>query len=198
MNTFKTLILLSGLICFSADAQTEEPLPSADSSVAPVIGDDAPPPPPAMDMYEETIEAVDYAPAMAEEAPLEYTPLNRFKHNARIKAQTATDRNAYYSDGIMAMLSFISANVTVPYRYETGGDPQIVLIRVVVGKDSMLYNPEFLTTQRTQFSVNAQEVIEQLPSKFIPATKNGKPVDSYLIIPIRFENTLNIQTYYTR
>lgn len=195
MNTIKTLLLLSGLICFSANAQTEEPQPAADSAVETETGFEVLPPLSAPEMYEEAIET---PYAMVEEAPMEYSPLNRFKHNGKIKAQTATDRRAYYSDGIMAMLSFISANLSIPYRYERGGDPQIVLIRVIVGKDSALYNPEFLTTQRSQFSVNAQEVIEQLPARFIPATKNGKAVDSYLIIPIRFENTLNIQSYPSR
>jgi|GEM_PF-4703889 len=198
MNTIKTLFLLSGLICFSANAQTEEPQPAADSAVETETGIEALPPPPAVEMIDEAIEAADYPYATVEAAPMEYSPLNRFKHNGKIKAQTATDKKAYYSEGIMAMLSFISANLSIPYRYERGGDPQIVLIRVIVGKDSMLYNPEFLTTQRSQFSVNAQEVIEQLPAGFIPATKNGKAVDSYLIIPIRFESTLNIQSYPSR
>ena len=195
MNTIKTIFLLSGLICFSANAQTEEPQPAADSAVETETGWEVLPPLSSPEMYEEAIET---PYAIAEEAPMEYSPLNRFKHNGKIKAQTATDKRAYYSEGIVAMLSFISANLSIPYRYERGGDPQIVLIRVIVGKDSALYNPEFLTTQRSQFSVNAQEVIEQLPASFIPATKNGKAVDSYLIIPIRFENTLNLQSYHSR
>jgi hypothetical protein len=198
MSTIKTFFLLAGLICFSANAQTEEPQPAIDSAVETEPGIEAPPPPPVMEMLEETVEAEEYPYGSVEEAPMEYSPLNRFKHNGKIKAQTATDKRAYYSEGIVAMLSFISTNLSIPYRYERGGDPQIVLIRVIVGKDSALYNPEFLTTQRSQFSVNAQEVIEQLPARFIPATKNGKAVDSYLIIPIRFENTLNLQSYHSR
>ena len=71
------------------------------------------------------------------------------------------------------------------------GDAQFVLFQVTVGKDSSLYNAETLSTRGSTYTNIAKECLENLPFKFIPATKNGKPVDSILIIPFRFEGNLD-------
>lgn len=170
-----------------------------------------PPPPPSpieMDttvLMTDTVKADPYdtrepAPAVwydAVEAPAyEFTPVNRFKHNSKLKVSTKPDQPARYSEGLGVMLRFIAGNVNLPYSYLMVGSSEIVLVRVIVGKDSLLYNPEILYSPGSVYSVNAQDVIEKLPGGFIPATKNGIPVDSYMIIPVRFETGL--RNYYNQ
>ncbi len=167
-----------------------------------------PPPPPApveadtirLQSDSVTIEYYGVEPAPLEmpsdmydvtEAPAyEYVMVNKFKHNSKLKPVVKPDQPAAYSEGLGVMLRFIAGNINHPYSYFSSGTSEIVLVRVIVGKDSLLYNPEILNSPGTVYSVNAQEVIEKLPSKFVPATKNGMPVDSYLIIPVRFETGL--------
>lgn len=70
-----------------------------------------------------------------------------------------------------------------------GEDAKYVILQITVGKDSMLYNPQVIYTEGNTYSNYAKQAVESLNLRFVPAKKNGKPVDSIIIIPIRFENT---------
>jgi hypothetical protein len=118
-----------------------------------------------------------------------YQPVNRFKNNSKIKPEEKPDKKAVYSGGTGQLLDQISSQLLVPYHYTVAD--RYVIIRFVVGKDSMLYNPEILYTPGADYSINASNAIESLQDKFLPATKNGKPVDSILIIPVRFGRKSN-------
>ncbi len=165
-----------------------------DSIVAePVIEsvDEAPPPPMMMD--EKTVIGA-WDEAVAVEAPAIYEPLNQIKYNYKIKPVPNPDKKAYYSVGIHAMLENIYFNLRMPYYGASNmklGEAQFVLLQVTIGKDSALYNVETLSTPGSTYTNNAKECLENLPFKFVPATKNGKPVDSIIIIPFRFEGNLD-------
>lgn len=190
INTFKiglSIFLTAGLWSSSLQAQVE-PVPQIE---------------PAYDSTSiELAPAMEEAPAIQEdyygdeigvvEAYTEpnYYKLNAFKHNSKLKPIENPDQKARYSGGIMELLDNLSKNLTIPYNY-SNISVNFVLVKVVVGADSSLYNPEILSTPGSSYSINAQEAIEKLPGKFIPAMKNGKPVESILIIPIRFETRLN-------
>jgi len=123
-----------------------------------------------------------------------YLPFNPIKYNYKLKPVPNPDKKAYYSQGIHAMLENIYFNLRMPYYGASNmklGDAQFVLLQVTIGKDSSLYNVETLSTPGSSYTNNAKECLENLPSKFVPATKNGKPVDSILIIPFRFEANLD-------
>ncbi len=115
----------------------------------------------------------------------DYTPINKFKYNKKIKTEDKPDKKAVYSLGLSTLLQQISDNLNVPFTYGSGD--QYVILQFVVGKDSSLYNPEVLYSPGSEFSINASSVIEKLDSQFLPATKNGKPVDTIITIPVRFE-----------
>jgi hypothetical protein len=120
--------------------------------------------------------------------------VNPIKTNYKIKPISNPDKKAVYSQGIHTMLENIYFNLRMPYYGASNmklGEAQFVLIQVIVGKDSTLYNAEILSTPGSAFTNNAKECLENLPAKFTPATKNGKPVDSILIIPFRFEGNLD-------
>lgn len=135
---------------------------------------------------------------VAIEAPAVYEPLNQIKTNYKIKPVINPDKKAYYSEGIRALLDNIYLNLRMPYYGASNvklGEAQFVLLQVTIGKDSSLYNVESLSTPGSTYTKNAIECLENLPFKFIPATKNGKPVDSILMIPFRFEGNLDYSPF---
>ena len=163
------------------DSTSAEPIiESVDEMPAPMMIDG--------DNNWENAVAVEAEPEMA------YEPLNQIKTNYKIKPVTNPDKKAYYSEGIRALLDNIYLNLRMPYYGASNmklGEAQFVLLQVTVGKDSSLYNLEILSTPGSSYTNNAKECLENLPFKFVPATKNGKPVDSILIIPFRFEGNLD-------
>ncbi len=181
MKQLKYIALLPFLFALQANAQV------TDSAVAPIEMDvegpyetyDMPPPPIADEM-------------VATEAPDDYyysvnitNKNNEFKTKTIAKLEANPDKPASYTGGIGALMTEIQGNLVVPYSYSS--NPQFVILQVTVGKDSMLYNPKILQTEGTNYTKNAKDAIQQLSLSFSPAMKNGKPVDSILLIPIRFE-----------
>lgn len=159
-----------------------------DSFAAPVIMDAVEEMPPPQIATDGDWSVATEAPAIA------YEPINRIKTNYKLKPISNPDVHAQYSLGVRAMFTHIYSNLSLPYyssSYNDLGAAQFVLVQVTVGKDSLLYNLSILNTPGSSYTRNAQEVLESLPEKFTPALKNGKPVDSILIIPIRFESKLN-------
>jgi len=115
----------------------------------------------------------------------EFNIYNKFKYNSKIKMEEKPDKKASYSLGSGELLKQFAMHLTVPYNYKN--ENKYVILKFVVGKDSLLYNPEILYSPGTEYSINATAVIEKLQERFLPATKNGKPVDTVIIIPIRFD-----------
>jgi len=186
---FISLIALFAALPF-AQAQATDTI-----SAEPIIEsvDEMPPPPMMIDGDGAWENAV------AVETPAEaYEPFNQIKTNYKIKLVSNPDKKAYYSEGIIALLDNIYLNLRMPYYGASNmklGEAQFVLLQVTIGKDSSLYNVESLSTPGSAFTKNAIECLENLPFKFTPATKNGKPVDSILIIPFRFEGNLDYSPF---
>lgn len=186
----KHLLSLSAIfLVISAHAQTE-----TDSMTRENDGTDMSEPPPAIieePYYDDIGTTVEAIPAYAE-----YSTINKFKYSKKTKIEEKPDKKASYSMGTRAMLQEISDGVNVPYGY--GSENTYVIIQFVVGKDSVLYNPEVLYTKGPQYSINATDIIEKLQYQFSPATKNGKPVDSVITIPVHFvrrDNTTDYNNY---
>ena len=138
-------------------------------------------PPPVMeDVFEDyDLPAIEAVPV---EPYVDYIPVNKFKYNKKIKVEEKPDKQAVYSAGTSAFLE----EIRYPSLPGYGAENCYVIIQFVVGKDSLLYNPEILYSKGAQYSVNATDVIERLMSKFTPAMKNGKPVDSIITVPVHF------------
>ncbi len=139
-------------------------------------------------LLEKTVETPFMDEMVATEAPyeyVEYNPVNKFKYNKKIKTEEKPDKKAVYGQGLGELLKQISNSLSVPYGY--GSENKYVILQFVVGRDSLLYNPEILYSPGTEYSINATAAIEKLQQQFLPATKNGKPVDTIITIPVRFE-----------
>jgi hypothetical protein len=117
------------------------------------------------------------------EEPLAF--FNEFNTKTFAKLELNPDKPARYLNGFGEMNTELQENLSLPYNYSTRA--KYVIIQVTVGKDSMLYNPKVIHTEGTEYTRNAKDAIQSLSGRFVPAIKAGKPVDSTLLIPIRFE-----------
>lgn len=182
MKLLKNIALLPFLFVLQANAQntdTAAVAPIEMDAVGPYEIYDAPPP-----AIEEMVTT--------QAAPDDYyyginitNKNNEFKTKTFAKLEANPDKPASYRGGIGVLMTELQGNLVVPYSYSV--NPQFVILQVTVGKDSILYNPKILQTEGTNYSKNAKDAVQQLNLSFSPAMKNGKPVDSILLIPIRFE-----------
>jgi hypothetical protein len=190
MKSILSLVIIGLATCSTAFSQVPPPPPPIDTASIDYMYFDSAAPVESIEMpYDYNYDVA--VPTINE---FEMQFFNIFKNNSKIKTEPKPDKKALYSTGTGQMLMEISRQLTVPYSYND--DSKYVIIQFVVGKDSMLYNPQVLYTPGAEYSINATKVIESLQQKFIPATKNGKPVDSVIIVPIRF--TKQVAAYYEK
>lgn len=131
--------------------------------------------------------AIEAAPA--EEPAYGYNRYgSRLKHKD-LKLEENPDVKAHYREGVDSMFRDVFNHLRVPYTYS--GNDYYVLLQVTVGKDSVLYNPVILYSPGAEYTANAQRVAELMQGKFSPAMKNGMPVNSTIIIPVRFSYVKN-------
>lgn len=146
------------------------------------------------------VQGIEIAPAeigevYADEPEIIYEkPVNRFIYKKDIKTEEHPDVQASYKAGTDSMLRELYEKVSVPYTYM--GNDYYVLLQITVGKDSALYNPVALYSPGSSYTINAQHAVEQLQGKFNPATKKGVPVNSTIIIPVRFVYLRNNSRYH--
>jgi hypothetical protein len=178
-------IALLSFFANSANAQVRDSLPMIEVDTTEAIYD-APPPPMIEYMdgdYGDYSEmAVEAEPATMD-APMTF--FNEFNTKTFAKLELNPDKPARYLNGFGEMNTELQESLSLPYNYSTRA--KYVIIQVTVGKDSMLYNPKVIHTEGTEYTRNAKDAIQSLSGRFVPAMKAGKPVDSTLLIPIRFE-----------
>ena len=181
-----TFLILIGLLAFTTQAQVHDSIPiiiEVDSAAA--YDEDMPMPAEAIEGYD--VDYGDYPVAVTEAPDIEEPMVlfNEFSNKTIAKLEANPDKPARYPGGIGAMNSEIQENISLPYNYNNRA--KYVVIQVTVGKDSMLYNPKVLYTEGSEYTRNAKDAIQALSKHFAPAMKAGKPVDSILLIPVRFE-----------
>jgi hypothetical protein len=176
MKLTQSLIIISLAVCSNTFSQIAPPPPTDSASIEYMYYDST--------AVESVGDYYENQAAYPVEGDYQMPSFNVFKNNSKIKPEEKPDKKASYSMGNGELLIEISRQLMVPFNYND--DNKYVIIQFVVGKDSMLYNPQVLYTPGAEYSINATKVIESLQEKFVPASKNGKPVDSIIIIPIRF------------
>ena len=176
-------IALLSFFASSVNAQIYDTIPMIEVDTTAAYEEEMPPP-----IMEEMMDgdygdyAVEAAPAAMDEPMMFF---NEFNTKTFAKLELNPDKPARYLHGFSEMNTELQENLSLPYNYSTRA--KYVIIQVTVGKDSMLYNPKVLHTEGTEYTRNAKDAIQSLSGRFVPATKAGKPVDSILLIPIRFE-----------
>lgn len=185
--TFISLLAYNDNTLFAQTADTT----AADDYVTPQVEE----------YYEEddiAVEAMPYEDYEAFDAVPEQViradrSINAFNYDNKIKVELSPDIKAKYMTGTNGMFSELFDRLSVPYM---GNEKErYVVVRVTVGADSLLYNPTAIYTPGVTFTNHAQQAIQNLGLRFIPAMKNGKPVASYLYIPVRFDYILQSGRY---
>lgn len=85
--------------------------------------------------------------------------------------------------------SFLNKNVVFPEMMRAEGKSGVVNVQFIVKVDGTITDIKALRSPHKLFSDEAIKAIKllQKQGKWTPAEKNGKPVDSYHTIPVRFQ-----------
>ncbi|MBC7425157.1 MAG: energy transducer TonB [Bacteroidia bacterium] len=104
-----------------------------------------------------------------------------------LKIEAKPDKPAYYFIGMKALFTDINYEVKFPYSYDYSGNTNgYVILKFVVGADSLIYNAEVIKSKGTRFDNDALKVLGNLQYNWMPATKKGNPVSTWYYVPIRY------------
>jgi len=96
------------------------------------------------------------------------------------------NRKAGYLYGDYSMLDFISQNISYPIRARTDGITGIVYVSVTIDSSGKTKEVKLLRGIRSDIDNEAVRVIK-LINDWLPEIQNGKPIESEISIPIKFE-----------
>lgn len=96
------------------------------------------------------------------------------------------DKIAKYPEGIKALREFLKKNLCYPYVGEEVCIQGRVMVKFVVRADGTITHPEVIRSVDPLMDAEALRVV-RLMGKWIPAEINGKAVNSYFVLPIRFK-----------
>lgn len=96
------------------------------------------------------------------------------------------DQHAMPMNGFSSFYNWLNNRTYYPWNAETdeGG---YVILRLVIDKEGNAYNPEVYRSMGPAFDNAAINSLKKYYGLWLPATHKGKPVDSYLYIPVRFQ-----------
>lgn len=96
------------------------------------------------------------------------------------------NRKAGYAYGDYSMLEFIAYNIKYPVRARTDGVAGIVYVGVTIDSSGKTTEVSLLRGIRNDIDNEAIRVV-RLIKDWLPEIQNGKPVESKISIPIKFE-----------
>lgn len=96
------------------------------------------------------------------------------------------DKIAEYPKGKEALREFLKKNLCYPYVGEEVCIQGRVMVKFVVCADGTITHPEVVRSVDPLMDAEALRVV-RLMGKWIPAEINGKAVNSYFVLPIRFK-----------
>ncbi len=93
---------------------------------------------------------------------------------------------AQYPGGEKALHTDISDIVKYPEEAKQNNIQGVVLVEFTVSKDGYIKNPTITRSANKLLDDEVIRVINSLKKRWKPATKNGKPIDSKMTLPITF------------
>ena len=112
----------------------------------------------------------DYAEEEVEEEAIEMTP----------------DKKAEFPGGFQAMYKFLSKNIKYPAVSLNSGSQGTTTLRFVVEKDGIISRVEILKSSGDPYlDKEAIRVLGTMP-KWSPGERQGMPVRSYFVLPVKF------------
>ena len=98
---------------------------------------------------------------------------------------TIVEQHAEYPGGEQALLNFFRSNIQYPAIAQEEGIMGTVMLRFVVEKDGSVGDVKVVKSVHPACDKEAVRVVKKL-KKFKPARHNGKPVRSWVTMPVRF------------
>ena len=98
---------------------------------------------------------------------------------------TIVEHHAEYPGGEQALLNFFRSNIQYPAIAQEEGIMGTVMLRFVVEKDGSVGDVKVVKSVHPACDKEAVRVVKKL-KKFKPARHNGKPVRSWVTMPVRF------------
>lgn len=96
------------------------------------------------------------------------------------------DTDPSFIGGETAMLKFLSDNLIYPETAKTNNIKGRVIVEFVVDKNGNISSPKVLRSPNKILDEEAIRVVSKMP-KWKPGTKDGKPVSTKMVLPIKFE-----------
>lgn len=96
------------------------------------------------------------------------------------------DTDPSFIGGETAMLKFLSDNLIYPETAKINNIKGRVIVEFVVDKNGNISSPKVLRTLNNILDAEAVRVVSKMP-KWKPGTKDGKPVSTKMVLPIKFE-----------
>ncbi len=86
------------------------------------------------------------------------------------------------------LIQFMGNNITYPESAKKNNIEGIVVIRFIVDKEGKIASPELLRTLDPECDAEAMRVVKMMP-QFTPGKQNGKNVNVYFTLPVRYKLT---------
>jgi TonB family protein len=84
------------------------------------------------------------------------------------------------------LIKFVAKNARYPKEAKDSGIEGIVYVRIVISKEGKVIEPKVLRSLHPLLDNEALRVVQLLPD-WKPGTNDGKPVNVWFIIPIKFK-----------
>lgn len=100
--------------------------------------------------------------------------------------ETEVEKMAEYPGGTEAMIKYLTTNIRYPETAVKAKTTGKVLVSFVVSKDGKVSKAAVKKGVSKELDAEALRVVSAMP-KWIPAEKDGKKVDSEMVLPVSFE-----------
>lgn len=97
----------------------------------------------------------------------------------------AAEQNAEYKGGQEAMIKFLSENIRYPEEARKAKTAGTVYVAFTIDKNGKVTNATIKKSVSELLDAEALRVVQLMPG-WIPAKQNGQPVESEMILPIKF------------
>ena len=114
--------------------------------------------------------------------------LKRHEEISETKAETIhefVEQPAVFPGGEEALMKYLHDNISYPTSAWENRIQGLVYLRFVVNKEGRISDIKILTSVHPLLDNEAIRVVKSMP-KWIPARHNGKIVNAYFILPVRF------------
>ncbi len=96
------------------------------------------------------------------------------------------DTDPSFIGGEAAMIKYLSSNISYPEAAKVNNIKGRVIVEFVVDKNGNISSPKVLRSPNKILDEEAIRVVSKMP-KWKPGTKDGKPVSTKMVLPIKFE-----------